>query len=470
MLNESGNLLEENIPITKELLDFAKANNYKISLKTGDYSKEPLKVIRSKNNQKLVSEVAQLYINKELYPPLYFEVFGFTNLAGFVGMIKRTLGDEYIDCNELYPEEIQEKHRQSCLLNLGVEYPSQSKVMRAKTEATHLRKRGVKCNLQLIDHSGDNNSMKKPETRAKARATCLKNLGVEYPMQSKAVREKSKKTLMDDLGVDNAMKSQSVIDERYEDFPVIRKLLQLQRGELDYTNETDELFLSLLTADGEIDVVRVTEFVMLKYKRDRACKLLKMMGLKTATTYTTEIKMRNVLINIGCTKLEYSTNAKDFANCRDLDFVQNARKLHGVRLGRTYRDLDFYFPKLNLGIEINGRAHHSVNKAANGDPKTPDYHFEKFKAFRESGILMLSFTDYEQDHFRSDYENIIKHHLTGEPLNISKEFLEFNQISSIEESLNYGLFDPSRFTGNFEDHQHQRFVEDFEYWDCGVIK
>ena len=470
MLNESGNLLEENIPITKELLDFAKANNYKISLKTGDYSKEPLKVIRSKNNQKLVSEVAQLYTNKELYPPLYFEVFGFTNLAGFVGMIKRALGDEYIDCNELYPEEIQEKHRQSCLLNLGVEYPSQSKVMRAKTEATHLRKRGVKCNLQLIDHSGDNNSMKKPETRAKARATCLKNLGVEYPMQSKAVREKSKKTLMDDLGVDNAMKSQSVIDERYEDFPVIRKLLQLQRGELDYTNETDELFLSLLTVDGEIDVVKVTEFVMSKYKRDRACKLLKMLNLKTATTYTTEIKMRNDLTNIGCTKLEYSANPKDFANCRDLDFVQNARKLHGVRLGRTYRDLDFYFPNLKLGIEINGRAHHSVNKAANCSPKSKEYHFEKFKAFRESGILMLSFTDYEQDHFRSDYENIIKHHLLGEPLNISKEFLEFNQISSIEESLNYGLFDPSRFTGNFEDHQHQRFIEDFEYWDCGVIK
>ena len=83
---------------------------------------------------------------------------------------------------------------------------------------------------------------------------------------------------------------------------------------------------------------------------------------------------------------------------------------------------------------------------------------------------MISFTDYEQEHFKSDYENIIKHHLTGEPLNVSKEFLEFNQISSIEESLNYGLFDPSRLTGNFEDHQHQRFIEDYEYWDCGIIR
>lgn len=473
MLKELGNLIEENIPITKELLNFAKANHYKISLKTGDYSTAPIKVIRTKNNQRLVSEVAQLYLNQMMYPPLYFEIFGFTSLASFVGMIKRALGDDYIACTILYPEEIQEKHRQSCLKSLGVEYPSQSPVVRAKTEATNMLNLGVKCNLQLIDHSGDNNSMKKPETRAKARATCLKNLGVEYPMQSVAVREKSKITLMNDRGVDNVLKLQSVIDRRWKNFPIIRKLLQLQKGELDYTNETDELFLSLLTPEGEIDIVKVTEFIVSNYKQTRACSLLKMLGLKSATTYTTEIKTRNDLINIGCTKLEYSTNLKDFANCQDLDFVQNARKLHGVRFGRTYRDMDFYFPKLKLGIEINGRAHHSVNKAARGKPVSKDQHFEKFKAFHESGILMISFTDYEQDFFTEDYINIIKLHLgllSKEDFRVSKEFLEFNQISSIEESLNYGLFDASRFTGNFEDHQHQRFIEKFEYWDCGVIK
>nr|DAO86821.1 MAG TPA: endonuclease-like protein [Caudoviricetes sp.] len=472
MLKESGNLIEEGIPITKELLDFAKANNYKISLKTGDYRIGELKANRAKNNPMLMDQIGKLYLDGAMYPTKYCDVFGMGK-AGFANTIKRILGDRYIPATEIYPEEIQHQFCQSCLENLGVEYPSQSKMVRAKVEATNLHNIGVKCNLQLIDHSGDNNSMKKPETRAKSRATCLKNLGVEYPMQSKAVREKSKKTLIDDLGVDNAMKSQSVIDERYENFSIIRKLLQHQRGKLDPTSETDELFLGLLTPDGEIDMVKVSEFIVGNYKRSRAGELLKMLNLKTATTYTTEIKMRNDLTNIGCTKMEYSTNPKDFANCRDLDFVQNARKLHGVRFGRTYRDMDFYFPNLKLGIEINGRAHHSVNKDANGNPKTKDYHFEKFKAFHESGILMISFTDYEQDFFTEDYINIIKFHLgllKREDLRISKEFLEFNQISNIEESLNYGLFDPSRFTGNFEDHQHQRFIEDFEYWDCGVIR
>ena len=39
MLKEQGNLIEENIPLTRDVLDFAKEYDYKISLKTGDYSK-----------------------------------------------------------------------------------------------------------------------------------------------------------------------------------------------------------------------------------------------------------------------------------------------------------------------------------------------------------------------------------------------------------------------------------------------
>lgn len=414
MLKESGNLLEEGIPITKDLLDFAKANNYKISLKTGDYSKEPLKVIRSKNNQKLVDDVARLYLDKMMYPPFYFEIFGFTALAGFVGMIKRTLGEAYIECTILYPEEIQEKHRQSCILNLGVEYPSQSKVMRAKTEATNLRKRGVKCNLQLIDQSGDNNCMKKPETRAKARATNELYYGGPSPRCS---RDVVRKAFLDD-------------PEKLARFDALEEIRQGLRPatdifDLDF-NEGQKLFYA------------------------------KELGVKTKSNYSTEIKVKRLLDNM---KIEYS---------------QQAKRLHGVRNAncRLY-ELDFWVPHLKLGIEINGLDSHSTNFAMFGKPKSKEYHFEKFKAFRDSGILMLSFTCYEQDHFRSDYENIIKHHLLGEPLNISKEFLEFNQITSIEESLNYGLFDPNQFTGNFEDHQHQRFIQGkmlYEYWDCGVIR
>ena len=206
--------------------------------------------------------------------------------------------------------------------------------------------------------------------------------------------------------------------------------------------------------NGYEDASEVIAFLSENYNSDiTTTRYLILLGLKSKREYLTELKLRALLDNIG------------------VDYIHNTKKSHGVlNLNGSLYESDVFIPSQNISIEINGLAYHSVNKAAKGSEKEREYHFEKFKAFHERGILMLSFTDFEQDNFKEDYENIIKHHLLGELLNVSKEFLEFNQLSSIEESLNYGLFDHSRFTGYFEDHQHQRFIEGFEYWDCGVIK
>ena len=82
MLKESGNLIEEGIPITKELLDFAKANNYKISLKTGDYRIGELKANRAKNNPMLMDQIGKLYLGVEYIQP---------NTVMFLGWVKLDL-------------------------------------------------------------------------------------------------------------------------------------------------------------------------------------------------------------------------------------------------------------------------------------------------------------------------------------------------------------------------------------------
>nr|DAY09384.1 MAG TPA: hypothetical protein [Caudoviricetes sp.] len=90
MLNESGNLLTENIPITKELLDFAKANNYKISLKTGEYQKEPIQTTRGqKYNLDLLSAVHNLYYTGLLYLADYIDMFGITKLDDLAQVFKK---------------------------------------------------------------------------------------------------------------------------------------------------------------------------------------------------------------------------------------------------------------------------------------------------------------------------------------------------------------------------------------------
>ena len=90
MLKESGNLLTENIPITKELLDFAKANNYKISLKTGEYQKEPILTTRGqKYNLDLITAVNELYRSGNLYLADFIEMFGITKLDDLAQVFKK---------------------------------------------------------------------------------------------------------------------------------------------------------------------------------------------------------------------------------------------------------------------------------------------------------------------------------------------------------------------------------------------
>ena len=90
MLKESGNLLTENIPISKELLDFAKANNYKISLKTGDYQKEPIPTTKGqKYNLDLIAAVNELYRSGNLYLADYVDTFGISKLDDLSQVFKK---------------------------------------------------------------------------------------------------------------------------------------------------------------------------------------------------------------------------------------------------------------------------------------------------------------------------------------------------------------------------------------------
>ena len=359
----------------------------------------------------------------------YGGIYNFSHPEHHARAIATMIEDYEVD-NPSKSPEFQNKKIQTNLRKRGVEWPTQDPEVRAQQIAT------------LIENWKVDNPSKSPELQAKKavtvenscggfgfaspilnpiiRATNLANLGVENPMQNPKIVKKNQRSRADN-------------DPRYEALLNLRELKE--RGE-------------------EIADAQVIEVTGL-FGKSQEINILKEFGVKEPHQFTTEIKVQNLLDSLG------------------VDYIRRARSIHGVKKNRDWYELDIFIPELNLGIEINGRAYHSVNKAAKGEPKTPEWHFEKFKAFRDSGILMISFTDYEQDFFTEDYVNIIKLHLgllSKEDFRVSEEFLEFNQISSIEESLNYGLFDPNLFTGNFEDHQHQRFIEDFEYWDCGVIK
>ena len=149
MLKESGNLLTENIPITKELLDFAKANNYKISLKTGEYQKEPIQTTRGqKYNLDLLTAVNELYRSGNLYLADCLEMFGITKLDDLAQVFKKNkLGMlTRKEVQRLYGDQIKQRTAETINRSIreGKREPRKTKVQKAPKEPKQPKTKATK--------------------------------------------------------------------------------------------------------------------------------------------------------------------------------------------------------------------------------------------------------------------------------------------------------------------------------------
>lgn len=139
MLKESGNLIEAGISITKELLDFAKANNYKISLKTGAYQKEPIPTTRGqKYNLDLLTAVHNLYYAGNLYLADFIEMFGITKLDDLAQVFKKNKLKMLTrkEVQNLYGEQIKQRTAKTIDRNIqeGKREPRKNKVPKIPKE------------------------------------------------------------------------------------------------------------------------------------------------------------------------------------------------------------------------------------------------------------------------------------------------------------------------------------------------
>jgi hypothetical protein len=120
---------------------------------------------------------------------------------------------------------IQEKKKQTCLKNLGVENPSQSKDVQQKMQETCLKKYGVYYSLQsqeikeksrqtCEEKYGCSYAIQNKEVQEKRINTCLERYNVEHTFQSEMIREKGKQTCLERLGVENASQSEEVQNKK----------------------------------------------------------------------------------------------------------------------------------------------------------------------------------------------------------------------------------------------------------------
>lgn len=195
MLKESGNLLAENIPITKELLDFALANNYRISLKTGDYA---INEVANKGKYKLdlLSQINELYLNGLMYPGKYCVIF-MVSAGRMVDELFRLKGFKTLsfrEAKEIYHDDILAKTKSTFVERYGVDHnskfenrpkPKITKESLEKRRQTNLKKFGVEHPMQL------------PEFKERVKQTNLELYGMAYGFMSPEAREKAKQTLSD---------------------------------------------------------------------------------------------------------------------------------------------------------------------------------------------------------------------------------------------------------------------------------
>ena len=115
-------------------------------------------------------------------------------------------------------KETQEKKKQACLRNLGVEYPMQLKETQEKHKQTCLERFGKISNLKCeetkekikqtcLEKYGVDSSNKVNEIQKKKNQTCLKHYGVKYPYQSELIKEKVRQSNIEHWGVDNYSKT-----------------------------------------------------------------------------------------------------------------------------------------------------------------------------------------------------------------------------------------------------------------------
>lgn len=459
MLKEFGNIIDEKLELTLELLDFIKDNNYYLSLKTGDYSKSKPKQNHLPYNLDLLKSVNDLYLAGKLYMPDYIHCFN----LGTVGIIQQAFKKNGMksltkrESLDLYGDRTLAKREETNLVFYGCKCSLQNPEVDKKAAASMMENHGVRRIAQSPEYQerrrqywlnkiGVDHPMKHPVYKNKQRQTCLKRIGYASIFEAPWFKENAKATHLANLGVENPMQN-----------PEIAKRARDTKRSND-TRFAEMFKLAELAKTDESYVTQLKLFIRENFGSAKQLEFFRKFNLHDERQFLPEIMISEILDGF---KIEY---------------VHNAKKAHGVRReSGSLHELDFWIPSLNLGIEVNGLAFHSTDFHPHGKPKTEDYHNNKLKTFLESGIKLISFTDYEIYKFREAVVEIIKCSIglsnieNLEKLESFDEFIKFNEIEDIRKSLNYNLYE------NFDAFElRPRFIyfsgRVWEFWDNGVLK
>lgn len=427
MLQERGNLIVEEIPLTRDLLDFALANNYKISLKTGDYGVD---FKETKNrlfpyNRILINQIYDLFISGNLYPPDYYSIFILSNANMIIHILRNFFDMKGKGVMDIYHDRTLKGREETVMKNYGVRNVSQAESVKLSKEET-----------------------------------CLINWKVRNPSQSPVIQDIKKITCRHKFGCDYANSAQSVKDMKAQNMfnkkgcyslfvsPEFRKVSRetlIQRDGIDHNFRKHKLesypepdyefireranklyILEKLYREDSNDMNRdnLLSFIITQYDKSYAFHLLKKNGFDT--------------------KRKSSMDEKILANILDdmsIPFVTNQYPIF-----MNGRELDFILPDHNIAIEVNGDYYHSKDFWDRyGCKGYNEYHVDKFVKCR-GNVKLIMFTGDELCNNPDFVRGVVSNHINGlefEIPAIDRVRLGFEDIAS-----KYNLYElhPSGYT------------------------
>lgn len=324
---------------------------------------------------------------------------------------------------------VQKKQQATSLKNNGVPFPAQNKEIYAKVITTNNERYGAGSYLltkegqetakrtmvirygvgsplelernrelarqAIYNKYGSYTSFSSAETREKATKTLFKNYGVYHPMASAEIKEKFSNTMVQKYGYTSNLSRPEIRMLSYES-----RVKSINFTQTPYVTSVEES-IRLLN-----DTHLLQEFLSSTFPDKESFTLYEVACILGRDYNTIKSILSTAMpfiapATIGNLPLTIKLFIESLGYQEGKDFIVNDRQ------SIKPLEIDFYFPKQKVGIEVNDLAtHNSTINPFGGTVKPKDYHKEKSDRARERGIRLIH--AWEQYFNTSEQYDILK--------------------------------------------------------------
>ena len=295
------------------------------------------------------------------------------------------------------------KSREKSMMDrYGVKYPLQNPSLAEKAKKTWIEKYGT-------DKLSSINISKKINTN-------LERYGTEYPLQSTEIQNKTSNSLLNNSGFTKPFKNLNIQEKIQKSWVEINGGKSYKRTLSDAKNAQ----VSLLTKKfGDRSKILLDPMVFTDHLKIMSrIELANFIGC-CLSLIDKRIKEWN-LIEFQSSKSHYEIVINNFLTSLNIDFIENTRKIIPPK------EIDWWLPNFNLGIEFCGLRWHGerVNRGKY-------YHLSKLTSMNALGYKLIQIFQDEWD----SHSDIIKNLIGSELRLLAKKYIDNFYIIEVDNNI-----------------------------------